>query len=226
MEKLLKIDEVTFKNELYPRTGVTYITVGNYTEKMRVGEKFPPIVVGKIGKELILVDGYHRLLATKRLEQEYIKAVVKSYDSMKDIFKDAIELNSRHGIQFTASDNVKMLATLEDMEFTPFEIAGILKATPERVERYKSRIIRKRNGDRVFLKAPIARLLETGHITEQEALNVDQSQLKVQNIRDLMVQIIAVLQGHVYPWGDEDMRALAGEVYQLLGRSVNINDVS
>ena len=226
MEQIIKISEIIFKDELYPRTGVSYITIGNYAEKMKAGVKFPPILLGKIGSESILVDGYHRLQATLRLKEEYIKAEVKQYGTIKELFRDAVESNNQHGLQLTGSDNIKILATLEEMEFTPLEIGSILKATPERVQRYQSRILRRPNGSLVMLKSPIARLLEKGHITEAEAMNVDQSHLKVQGVKDLMVQVLAILQGDVYPWGDADMRVLGVEVYQLLGRSVSINDIS
>jgi hypothetical protein len=225
MEQVIKTDEIIFKEELYPRTGINHIAVGNYAEKMRAGQKFPPIIIGKISNELILVDGYHRLLATKRIKENYIKADVRQYQSIKELFKDAVESNSQHGLQLTASDNVKILITLENMDFQPFEIAEILKATPERVERYQSRVLTGLNGKKIILKAPIAKLLEKGQITEEEAANVDQSRLTVQRIRDLMIQLLAVLQGDAYPWSDPDMRSFAVEVYQLLGRSVSINDV-
>jgi len=226
MDQITKIDEIIFKENLYPRTGVSYITVGNYAQKMKAGVTFPPIILGNLGSELILVDGYHRLLATERIKEEYIKAEIIQYNNETDLFKDSIKYNSAHGLALTSSDNVKILATLQDMQFSPLEIGELLKATPERVDRYKSRIIRKPNGSRVFLKSPIARLLEKGHITEEEACNIDQSSLKVQTVKDLMVQIVAILDGDVYPWAVPDMRALGVEVYQLLGRSVNINDVS
>ena len=226
LEQITKINEVVFKESLYPRTGVSYITVGNYAQKMKAGVTFPPIILGKLGTQLILVDGYHRLLATERNKEEYIKAEIIHYNNETDLFKDAIKYNSAHGLALTSSDNLKILATLQDMQFSPLEIGELLKATPERVERYQSRIIRKPNGSRVFLKSPIARLLEKGHITEEEACHIDQTQLKTQTVKDLMVQVIAILEGNGYPWNDVSMRALAVEVYQLLGRSVNINDIS
>ena len=226
MEQIIKIDEIVFKEELYPRISVNYITVGNYADKMKTGVKFPPIIVGRINGEMILVDGYHRILATQRLDEEYLKAEVRQYGTLLELFEDAINLNSSHGLPLSSADNVKILATLENMKFEPLKIGELIKATPKRIEKYQSRILRRPNGSQIFLKAPIARLLEKGHITEEEACNVDQSQLTTQTVKNLMVQIVAILDGNAYPWAVPDMRSLAVEVYQLLGRSVSINDIS
>jgi len=225
MEQIIKIDEIVFKEELYPRQSVSYVTAGNYAAKMKAGVKFPPILLGRVNGDLILVDGYHRMLAHQKIKEEYIKAEIKKYTSLKELYKEAVELNNTHGLPLSSYDNLKILATLESMEFTPFEIESILKATPDRVQRYQSRIIRRPNGSQVFLKAPIARLLEKGCITEEEAANIDQSHFQVQQVKSIMIQLIALLQDDVYPWGDADMRVLGVEVYQLLGRSVNINDI-
>jgi len=226
MEQIIKIDEIDFKEELYPRISVNYITVGNYADKMKAGVKFPPIVVGKINGETILVDGYHRLLAIQRLDEEYIKAEIKQYGAVVDLFEDAVELNSSHGLPLTSSDNVKILATLEKMKFEPLHIGELIKATSDRMQKYQDRILRRPDGSQIFLKAPIARLLAKGHITEEEAMNVDQKWFAVQDVKQIIVQLIALLQGGVYPWGDSTMKALAVEAYQLLGRNITINDIS
>jgi len=225
-EQIIKINEIAFKEELYPRISVNYITVGNYADKMKTGVKFPSIIVGKIDSEVILVDGYHRILATQRLDEEYIKAEVRQYGTILELFEDAVELNSSHGLPLSSADNVKILATLENMKFEPLKIGELIKATPDRIEKYQSRILRRPNGSQIFLKAPIARLLEKGHITEEEAMNVNQSRLQVQDVKQIVVQFIAILQGNAYPWGDSTMKALAVETYQLLGRNITINDIS
>ena len=57
-------------------------------------------------------------------------------------------------------------------------------------------------------------------------MNVNQSRLQVQDVKQIVVQFIAILQGNAYPWGDSTMKALAVETYQLLGRNITINDIS
>jgi len=63
----------------------------------------PPILVRETGKGWSLVDGAHRLAATKKEERETIRAVVRAMEDAEAL-EAAIEANISHGLALTATE--------------------------------------------------------------------------------------------------------------------------
>jgi ParB-like chromosome segregation protein Spo0J len=73
--------------------------VEEYKEAMSEGQEFPPITVWDKGNGIYwLIDGMHRLLASKRLRKETIKAEVVVLGNELEARILAIEKNASHGI--------------------------------------------------------------------------------------------------------------------------------
>jgi len=72
--------------------------VQEYQEAMAEGQEFPPITVWDKGGNYWLIDGMHRLIATKRLGKETIKAEVVELENELEARLLAIEKNMLHGI--------------------------------------------------------------------------------------------------------------------------------
>jgi len=73
--------------------------VQEYQEAMAEGQEFPPITVWDKGNGIYwLIDGMHRLIATKRLGKETIKAEVVELADELEARILAIEKNANHGI--------------------------------------------------------------------------------------------------------------------------------
>jgi ParB-like chromosome segregation protein Spo0J len=72
--------------------------VQEYQEAMAEGQEFPPITVWDKDGHYWLIDGMHRLLASKRLGKETIKAEVVELENELEARILAIEKNASHGI--------------------------------------------------------------------------------------------------------------------------------
>jgi len=73
-------------------------------ESLKEAEVFPEIHLGLLDGQLIVVDGYHRLEASKRLGLETIKAYITDYKTIETIIRDAINENINHGQRLSDYD--------------------------------------------------------------------------------------------------------------------------
>lgn len=226
LERIFRIDELEFNKDLYPRLSTWWVTVVSYADQMKAGSVFPPIEVGLLEDRKIIVDGWHRCQALQKIGEEYVKGIAKRYDSEQEIFIDAIKANNSHGLHLSSQDKVWITSQLLfDWKMDTVEIATLIKATPETLKQFISRIIRRPDGSRIYLKAPLARLIDKGFISKEEASLVDQTSFTVRDLRQIMIQLLSTLEGRVYPWEDPAMRGLAVEIYQLLGMNITIDDI-
>ncbi|MDK4524997.1 ParB/RepB/Spo0J family partition protein [Fusobacterium necrophorum] len=76
----------------------------NLKSLIESGGEFPPIHLGYLNNELIVVDGYHRLEATRQLELEKIAAYITAYNSKEQLITDAINENVVHGVRLNEYD--------------------------------------------------------------------------------------------------------------------------
>ncbi len=72
--------------------------IEEYKEAMAEGQEFPPITVWDKDGHYWLIDGMHRLIATKRLGKDTIKAEVVELENELEARLLAIEKNASHGI--------------------------------------------------------------------------------------------------------------------------------
>lgn len=90
----MKISDIKFKKEFYPREGLDNETVSLYRLNL---DNLPPIL---LNKDKILIDGYHRLTAHKLEKRNEIKVEFLSLKE-EEIFLEAIKRNSIFGKQLT-----------------------------------------------------------------------------------------------------------------------------
>ena len=124
---LVKVSELVFDSELYPRNKVSWLTAYSYSQAMRAGEVFPPIRVGLFQGKKYVVDGWHRVEAKRLLGEEYVEAVVKRYNDFKSMFVDAVKYNISHGRALSVQEKARIIHKLEEFQFTPAEISQIVK---------------------------------------------------------------------------------------------------
>lgn len=101
MEKI-KLEDVKFSEDFYPRTNFDNETVNSYRLNI---DKLPPIIVTREGH--YLVDGYHRLLAHK------LEGLTEIEAEFLDIPKEAVlweaaKLNAVHGKQLERSEKQRL----------------------------------------------------------------------------------------------------------------------
>lgn len=82
---------------LQPRGRTDHRRVRQYATAMIVGKQFPPIHVGRIGRKLYVIDGHHRLEAAALAGLPTISAITKSYRTLDDAHRAALQANQGHG---------------------------------------------------------------------------------------------------------------------------------
>lgn len=98
----VKVCDVVFRDDLYPRIETSALTVQKYAEDLDV---LPPIV---INQHMELIDGWHRWTAHKKNEVDVIEATIVETSSDADLLEKAIETNATHGLQLSQSDKRDM----------------------------------------------------------------------------------------------------------------------
>ena len=106
MEKTLKVSEIIYREDLYPRIEADVITIQRYAENLEV---LPPI---EVNQNNILIDGFHRLTAHKKAEAEEIKVIITETETENQLFALAIQRNSNHGLQMNEQDKKKVAIRL------------------------------------------------------------------------------------------------------------------
>ena len=93
------------------RTQQSEEAIGRYMEKYESGTS-KAILVKEIDRQhYILIDGFHRLTAIKRLKKRKIEAeIIDILD--KDIYSKAVEQNVEHGVPLTEEEQSKILKEL------------------------------------------------------------------------------------------------------------------
>ena len=137
--RTIKVTEVIFRDDLYPRIETSAVTVQKYAEDLDV---LPPIEVNQHNE---LIDGWHRWTAHKKAKAEEIKAIVTQTKSEAEFLELAIERNAAHGLQLSINDKESMaikiwLGTPKDQQSATEErLCKILSVGPKQVSRFLSR---------------------------------------------------------------------------------------
>jgi ParB-like chromosome segregation protein Spo0J len=103
--KEVPVSKIEIIQGLLPRveTHTVEDKVEEYREAMELGSEFPPITVWQKGDEYWLIDGMHRLMASKKLGRTTIKAEVVELKDMLEAKVLAITKN-RHGLPLTKEE--------------------------------------------------------------------------------------------------------------------------
>lgn len=120
----IKVSEVIFRTDLYPRLETSPVTVQKYAEDLDV---LPPILVNQHNE---LIDGWHRWTAYKKAQAESIPVEVIETTSDGHLLELAIQHNASHGLQLSQEDKRNMARQ-------------IYHATPERERDEKKKHLAK-----------------------------------------------------------------------------------
>lgn len=98
----MKVSEVVFRDDLYPRIETSATIVQKYAEDLDI---LPPITVNQHGE---LIDGWHRWTAYKKNNVDEIPVLVVKTNGDNDLLEKAIAANATHGLQLSQSDKRDM----------------------------------------------------------------------------------------------------------------------
>ena len=215
---LLKISDLTIDSELYPRIKSGWLTAYQYAQAMKANSVFPPITVGIYRKKKYVVDGVHRIEAKKMLKEEYIDAIVKTYESEREMFVDAVKLNSAHGRQLSVQEKVRIIYKLKKMRFKLQEISELIKVPIDKIGLLQQRIITGPKGEPIYLKSVLANM-DTGDGTLQ---TVDQTSFNVASVTALLTQMIELLESGAYSIEQPQIKEMSVRLFQLLQQKLGL----
>ena len=212
-DRLFVVSELETPEDIYTRARGSpwWAHVHAYAEEMKAGAIFPPILVGEYQGKFIVVDGYHRVGATKELGVEFIKGKLKKYDELSVLVEDSVKANNHHGIRYTPQDKAHIARLLEEYGLEKDTISDLVRVPIDKLERFTVR-----NMVNGTLKAPLARLVREGKLTMAEASEVDQIRLSTMSLDDVLVQLINYLEYGAFPWGDVKYDGYARKIVGLM----------
>ena len=126
---ILDINQITIDEKLNPRVdGLDIVKVAEYAEDMSAGDKFPPIDVFSDRETYWVVDGRHRIEASKHAGMSEIEATIHQ-GSWRDAKLFTFGVNSEHGKRKTNADKRKAITEmLEDKEWGALPDNAIARA--------------------------------------------------------------------------------------------------
>ena len=173
----IKVADVVYREDLYPRVAVDPALVERYADDIDV---LPPI---ELNQDNILIDGVHRLRAHQRQGLETIGYTVTETASEAELLQLACRRNASHGHQLSQTDKRRMAqhmyaaAGARGKELR-LELADIL-SVPERTMRsWTQQIDRDDSAER---KQKALDLWMSGHTLDEVAAAVDVSKGTVSN---------------------------------------------
>jgi len=140
--KELEIKDIEVDIKYQARVAMSLDLIQEYQERIEQGDEFPAIELFEVENRYILVDGFHRLSAYKKLNQAKVKAKIVTKKSERDALLYTTTANSNNGLRRSREDIKKAIKTLlEDSEWSRWserKIARVVKTTP-----YMVRVVKK-----------------------------------------------------------------------------------
>lgn len=139
--KELSLDLIDVYGGTQARVKTSDEAIESYAEEMNNGTEFPPISVYFDGSTYWLADGFHRYLATKRIERPTISAEVQA-GGRSDALKHALGANSTNGVYRNNADkrNAVEIALEEWPDRANPVIADICKVSIELVRQRRNEL--------------------------------------------------------------------------------------
>ncbi len=220
-KKILRLDEIEFDQELYPRNSVDWLISYRYSQAMKSGAEFPPIQVAKFEGKFILVDGMHRINAKKNLKEEYIDAIVRTGLTKDQIYIEAVKANIKHGKSLSAFDKAKIIIKLEDMKMSLKEISEIINIPSEKLKSFvANRLTTTSIGSKILLKAPL-RFLSKSDTQVDESIREEQYPMKGSHDIRLVRDLTIVLKNELDRKFDKNFLKELGELNKYINLIIN-----
>ena len=138
MLKDLPLDTIRLDGGTQPRAAIDPETVAEYAERMRAGDRFPPVQVYSDGTDHWLSDGFHRVKAAIEAGQTTIQAEVWE-GTRDDAFWMSLAANKDHGLRRSNDDKVRAvtLALKTKPSLSDRQIADHVGVSHEMVRKHR-----------------------------------------------------------------------------------------
>jgi len=170
--KDVEVTKIEVIQGLLPRveTHTVEDKVEEYKEAMSLGSEFPPITVWQKNTEFWLIDGMHRLMATKRLGRGTIKAEIVELKDMLEAKVVAITKN-KHGLPLTKEEKRLLCQSLYMDGIEVSELIKIFNVSERTIYNWTSGLKRREKPEEVKEKA--LEMRKQGATQEQVAKSLD-----------------------------------------------------
>lgn len=153
--KKVKAIDLVFDWNLWPRQSAQRLdstNVAKMREALRSGFPLPPIIAN--AKDYRIVDGFHRTQAHLDVfgDDAEVEAILKDYESEKEMFLEAGATNHHHGLPMSPKDRAHFISKCRRLKIPWPAIAEALNMNPDTVKEFvKKRTAKTEDGQTIPL---------------------------------------------------------------------------
>lgn len=166
--KELNIESIRIDGGTQPRAKIDEAAVADYSERIKIGDEFPPADVFDDGAEQWLADGFHRYHGHMRAGKKVIRCIIHK-GTQRDAILFSVGANGSHGLRRTNADKQKAVDTLitdtEWGQWSSREIAKRCGVSHEMVESRRASLSKSDSDKRVFKS-------KSGKTSEMDVSNI------------------------------------------------------
>ena len=127
MIRVLPIEKIQLHEKLQNRDEISQEAVDSYAEAMENGDEFPPLSICFDGINYLLVDGFHRYHAYKKIGDTDVECDVEN-GTFRDAQIKAAGVNHDHGLQRNSATKWKAVKFMvDDFELSQWSNSEIAK---------------------------------------------------------------------------------------------------
>jgi len=105
--KAVALDDIIIDERCQARVEMTQEAVDHYAELERDDVKLPPIEVVDVAGDLVLVDGFHRAEACRKIGKAFVRVRIVGTGDLEFASWTALSKNHAHGVRRTREDKRK-----------------------------------------------------------------------------------------------------------------------
>lgn len=186
----IKIADLVFDTEVYPRGSVDSQHVSNLAAAIEAGVTVPPLIVEK--KTHRVIDGYHRAKAMTRLwgEDHKVQCAEREYANESELFADAMRLNASHGRALDSHDRAHCIIVAERLRLDMTLVAEALSMTPDKVRALRAQRIGRTRAGPIALKQTVRHMAGQNLTDGQVAANKKLSGMNQQFYANQLILLV------------------------------------
>jgi hypothetical protein len=210
----MKVASLILDFELYPRNNIDSGNVTSLCDAIAAEIALPPVIVEKRTKKV--VDGFHRVKAYLRMLDDDAECFVveKNYASDKELFKDAMRCNARHGARLDPCDRAHCVIVGERLQITREEMAEALSIKVDKLASIReTRTAYSSSGHPLPIKNTIRQFHGKRLTRQQERVNEKLSGMRPSFYAN---QLIMLIEADLLDVDDEHLMATLRKLHGLL----------
>lgn len=137
MSETVSPGELVYDEAVYPRMKLSSTKVHEYTRMRKAGHEPPPVIACRATKRI--VDGVHRWTVACELGIPSIAVEWRDYGSDAELFRDAVVLNTSHGLDLSPVDKVRVIDMGQRFGLKEFDLAGMLRTDARAIQKLMPR---------------------------------------------------------------------------------------